>query len=483
MARELVLRWGPIPGTAQEAFFDDDTPDGTLLFTGGWGSGKTMTLTAKMLKLSALNAPLPGIWTVPDYAHIHDTILPTLTDTDPDTGDPWFLTPAQFHYHQQRHVLTWDGGGPIQFVSAENPKSIAGPNVAFCGTDEPGSIKRDAWRNTTARVRHPGARLRQRVAAGTPEGLNYLADLFGPDRAASYRKFVMPTTDNTELLRHNPGYLDQVAANASEAELAAYLGGQFVNMTGALAYPAFAAERQLRPLAFTPDLPLRLSFDFNVDPMTLVVGQQFAGPSGLEFHVLEALALNASTVQDVCAAFVERHPTWKAGLWIYGDASGKSRSHQSLKSNYAIIRELLARVGPLTMCVPTQNPAVALRLNTVNALCRNARGVTRLWLNGDPQTPRASPCRDLVKSLEQTVKKPGTDDVWKKPGETVTHCGEALGYWLTMEAPVVKPSAAVAAIKAPSVGAGASLALQRIRDAKTARLRADLAKLQEMGRV
>lgn len=96
---EIEIWWAPIPKTDQAKFFDDDTPDASILFQGGWGSGKTMTLTAKMLKLSAINAPLTGLWTVPDYAHIHDTILPMMEDTDPDTGKPWFLHPAQFHYH------------------------------------------------------------------------------------------------------------------------------------------------------------------------------------------------------------------------------------------------------------------------------------------------------------------------------------------------------------------------------------------------
>jgi len=448
MPRELVIRWGPIPGTAQEQFFDDDTPEGTLLFTGGWASGKTMTLAAKMLKLSAMNAPLPGIWCVPDYGHIHDTILPTLTDTDPDTGEPWFLGPSQMHYHETRHVLSWEGGGNVLFVTAENPRSIAGPNVAFCGTDEPGSIKQEAWRNTIARVRHPSAKLRQKVAAGTPEGLNYLAEQFGPDMAEGYRKYVMPTRDNVELLKHHPEYLEQVKANATEAELAAYLDGKFVNMTGALAYSAFTAERQMRPIDLDPTLPLRISFDFNVDPMSAVVGQQRMGPYGPEFAVYEAIAIMASTVFDVCAEVIKRYPRWTPGVVVYGDASGKSRTHQSLKSNYDHIRSALGQIGPVTLKVPTANPPVALRLNSVNRLCMDARNVTRLWLNGDPQTPRSSPCRELVKSLQQTVKKSGTDDVWKKPGETITHTGDALGYWLTMEAPAQTMRPSVASITA-----------------------------------
>ena len=60
--REVGIWWTPIPGTAQESFFNDDTPEAALLLSGGWGTGKTMTLTGKMLKLSAINAPLPVVW-------------------------------------------------------------------------------------------------------------------------------------------------------------------------------------------------------------------------------------------------------------------------------------------------------------------------------------------------------------------------------------------------------------------------------------
>jgi hypothetical protein len=479
---ELVIPWAPIAGTAQEAFFDDDTPDGYLLFTGGWGSGKTSALVAKMLKLSAINAPLPGIWCVPDYNHVHDTILPTLTAPDPDTGRPWFLSASDFSYHQQSgndgpaHRFCWRGGGQIWFVSGENADSIAGPNVAFCGTDEPGSINQKAWRNTVARVRHNAAKLRQKIAAGTPEGLNYLADLFGPDRAEGYHVYRMDTRDNPNL---PPSYLEQVMANATEAELAAYLEGKFVNMVGALAYSAFSAEHQMRAdLAADPALPLRVSFDFNVNPMTVVVGQQIAGPRGVEFHVLRSIALMGSTVMDACDALVRHYPAWPAGVVVYGDASGKNRSHQSLRSNYDIIRERLTPLGPFTLKVPTANPAVALRVNSVNVLCRNAKGETRLWLAGDPKAPRTAPTRELVKSLQGTVKKSGTDDIQKKPGETVSHLSDALGYWLTTEAPASKPSAPVATWGGPTDRAQTSAALALIKRQKSDALRAELAKLK-----
>lgn len=472
--RELVIRWAPIEGTAQEPAFDNDVPDAYILLQGGWGSGKTLWLTAKGLKLSAINYPLRGLWCVPDYGHIEDTVLETLKSTDPDTGLPWLLDSTQFHYNASKKLLTWEGGGPIQFVTGENPDSIAGPNVAFALIDEPGSVPQKAWKNTVARVRHPGAKLRQKCAAGTSEGLNYLADLFGPDRDEGYFKYVMRTTDNRELLKHHPKYLEQVMANATEAELASYLEGKTVNMAGGLAYPMFDAERQYRPLEKNLGLPLRITFDFNVDPMSAIVGQQWPGPAGTEYGVLAALALPVSTVDQMCDELIKRYPQHGAGLVIYGDASGKARSQQSLRSNYDIIKDRLKVIGPLVDKVPQSNPAVTRRLNSVNRLCLDARQVCRLFVNGDAQSPRSAPTRDLVRSLQQTIKKPGTDDIWKKPGETHTHLGDALGYWLDTEEPAQRPMAGVATIKAPSAGSHVSGALAEIRREKTERRRREL---------
>lgn len=480
--RELVLRWAPIPGTAQEAFFDNDEPDAYLLFQGGWGAGKTLTLTAKMLKLSAINYPLRGLWCVPDYAHIEDTILETIKSIDPETGERWLLEDRQFHYNASKKLFTWEAGGPIQFVTGENPDSIAGPNVAFAGMDEPGSSPPKAWKNTVARVRHPAAVLRQKVAAGTSEGLNHIADLFGPDRDEGYHKFVMSTLENQELLRHHPKYREQVSAMATEAELQAYLEGLTVNMAGGLAYPAFNADQQYAPVAFNAGLPLRLAFDFNVDPMSLIIGQQWPGAAGTEYGVLRALALPVSTVDQTCDEFLKLYPSHPAGLVIYGDATGKNRSPQSHRSNYDIITDRLKGVGPISLKVPTANPPVTTRLNSVNRLCRDGRGVRRLFLNGNAQQPRTSPTRELVRSLHQTIKKPGTDDIWKKQGETVSHLSDALGYWLTTEEPAQKPSITVATIQAPAARSHVSNAVQELRAQKTARRRRELEELAKRGR-
>ena len=447
---DISIWWAPIPGTPQELFFDDDTPDAALLFAGGWGAGKTMTLTAKMLKLSALNNPLPIIWIVPKYDHITRVILPQLQDVDDHSDQPWFLQPDQFVFHKTDKILTWDGGGPIWFVSADHPESIAGPNVAAAGVDEPGQIDQQAWKNTVARVRHARARLRQTVAAGTPEDLDWMQDLFfDPERPERYRTYRMSTRDNRELLERHPDYLAQVMENASEAEIASYVEGMQAPLTGAPAYPAFDEARHWVtdvPPA-DPQLPLRLSFDFNVNPMVCVIGQIAPGASGPELAIPDLIALfGGSTVDQTCDEIISRYPSWSAGIVIYGDASGRNRSVTNLRGNYALIEDRLKAIVPtvhgkplLENKVPMSNPAVASRLSAVNRLLKDATGLTRLFIRKTLPAKRAT-TRALVRSLQRTRKKDGTDDLDKPAGETVTHAADALGYLVAAEFPVLKPS-------------------------------------------
>jgi hypothetical protein len=89
--------------------------------------------------------------------------------------------------------------------------------------------------------------------------------------------------------------------------------------------------------------------------------------------------------------------------------------------------------------VPTANPSVTESMNAVNRLLLDAHGNTRLWIRKtDPR--RQCPTREIVKSLQRTSKKSGTDDIEKKPGETHTHAGEALRYLAAVEFPVLTPT-------------------------------------------
>jgi hypothetical protein len=428
-----------------DVFYDLHVPGWENYLAEGFinhNSGKTMSLWAKVLKLSAINQGLPGIWVVPQYDHIIHTILPKLEELDPATGEPWFLRPGEYEYRKQDHEIHWPGGGPIWFKSGEHASAIAGPNVAWAAVDEPSSIPQDAWRNTCARVRHTSAKLRQTVAAGTLEQLGWLDEyFFDPERPARYKRYVMSTAQNTELLKYDPTYLDRIQENATEAEKKAFVEGRGVMLDGQPAYHVFDADRQWREDVpeFDQAQPLVLCCDFNVSPMCWVIGQRRIGPAGPEAHVLEGCTLEVATTDTACDAVLAKFPSAPAGWLVYGDCNGRNRSVQSHRSNYDIIAQRLSLSGPVKLKVPSSNPPIAERLSAVNRLCLSASGHTRLWVR--KWLPyRECPTRGLVRSLQRSKVRAGREDLEKKPGETVTHAADALGYWIAAEWPVTKPT-------------------------------------------
>jgi hypothetical protein len=459
---DIVIRWGPIEGTAQELVLDDLTPEAKLLFTGGYGSGKTTTQLAKTFQLSAINGDIPGIMLVPDYGHFEDTILEKIKSVDPATGRRWFVEDSQFNYRITRHgshILEWEGGGDWHIMSAVRPNSIKGPERAWMTADEPGIATWDAWRNAVNRVRHQLAVLRQVCAFGTSEGLNWLAQLFTEAHEASYyRVYKMRTADNRELLKYQPDYMKQVLEHATEQEAKSYLDGEMVNLTGATAYSTFDRATHWRTdVPIDPHLPLRISFDFNVDPMACVIGQIVKGTRGPELNVIDAVIRGSSWTPEVCQILVERYGRdksraqfgamgargWPGGCIVYGDATGGSRSTTSLKSNYQLIEEILGSEFPGFKIHPSAasriNPAVPERLNAMKAIFRNALGHVRCYVRKtDPAS--LSTTYQLVRSLEMTQIAPGTMHIQKPAGETHSHASDALGYLVCAEFPVVKPS-------------------------------------------
>jgi hypothetical protein len=353
-------------------------------------------------------------------------------------------------------LFQWEGGGDWLVKSACT--RLVGANMAWVGADEPGLNAYKAYKDMVARLRHPSAALRQLVLAGTPEGLNWLAELFGEESSALYFVYSLDTRENTELMESHPQYVQDILRNSTAQEAAAYVSGAFSNLSGALVYVTFARKTHYRELAPPdPNLPLVFTFDFNVDPMCCIVGQKRPGPYGPEAHVVDAVIENNSWTPQTCETLIRRYGIeaatkafgfrgsrgWPAGAICYGDATGNSRTPNSNKTNWQWIREMLGPHFPSFRIHESvtrgYNPPELARTDAVNVLLRNALGETRLWMR------RRDPIQNdavykLVRSLEQTIKAPGQSHIHKPAGETHTHPSDALGYWIAAEWPVLRPT-------------------------------------------
>src|SRR5690606_19488713 len=70
-------------------------------------------------------------------------------------------------------------------------------------------------------------------------------------------------------------------------------------------------------------LPIILSFDFNVNPMTAVLAQQ---TSVNTLTVFDEFVLKNSSTPELCMAIRGKYKKWMGRIIVTGDASGRNRN-------------------------------------------------------------------------------------------------------------------------------------------------------------
>jgi hypothetical protein len=137
-------------------------------------------------------------------------------------------------------------------------------------------------------------------------------------------------------------------------------------------------------------------------------------------------ARGGSGTRDACAEFLRRYPKHKAGVIVYGDASGHQQQTTGW-SDYELIREYFREHSTTRMeyRTPRSNPAVKDRVNLVNSKLRSADGEIGMAVDGK--------CKELIADFEQVLYKEGSWTVDKDRDRMRTHASDALGYLLWQE--------------------------------------------------
>lgn len=287
-----------------------------------------------------------------------------------------------------------------------------------------------------ARLRRiPGIRHNFLITAtnpGEPDSFWYKYFIEGSEKSPSRFVFYSITTDNPYL---DAPYVDQLLRDLSLLEAERYIRGRWISIGGKGIYHAYSEDRNFIRRAFVPDKtkPLRLCFDFNVadgKPQSCALFQFIRG----EWHFYgESIIDNANWCLDNLDDFeangllswtdtdgsVMRFPSYM----IYGDATGRSKSANSLYSNYELIsgwfsqRKLISSLE-----VPRSNPPLVTRWTTVNALCQNAKQEVRLYVH--------ETCPVLNQGMKLARKKEGTalEDDSKRYQHVTTAVGYAVWY-------------------------------------------------------
>lgn len=107
-----------------------------------------------------------------------------------------------------------------------------------------------------------------------------------------------------------------------------------------------------------PEYPLWMSFDFNLDPCSVLISQKIDLPLSLGggcFHYREHQVVGS--IHQLCAEIRRQgyldHPS---GFLITGDSSGQNYSTNTLVNNYDIIRSELQAIDPQLIDTTKRNP-------------------------------------------------------------------------------------------------------------------------------
>ena len=395
-----------------------------IFLGGGIGAGKTAVGSLWAIKkVTQTPRDVYGLIVSNTYSQLYDTTVRafySLLESSRIAVQPRQLPrtrgPSDILVHNGDHWVR------ILLRSLDHYDKLSGLEIGFYWVDECWLTKPEAIDVLNGRLRDRRMENRQALFTTT---------LDSPD-SWMFSRFVENYNDRLQDIIYaktadNPnlpeGYLETLQSTYAEATFKRMVLAEWVTLDSEQIYTSFSRESNVAPVSYEPTLPLLWSHDFNIGhgkPMSSVVCQYHHNSE--TFAVIDEIILERSDTNDAVAEFEARWGSHKAGVVIYGDASGNARDTRSRATDYEILR----RAGFTNQKVPRANPGIRERHITVNALLRDAKGQNRVLISPE--------CKTVIKGLESTSLKKGSgyieDDT--NPSQHVT---TALGYLLVVENP------------------------------------------------
>lgn len=311
-------------------------------------------------------------------------------------------------------ILT--NGSVISLKGADNYDSLRGTGINFVVLDEFAFMSKEVW----TEVIRPSLTDTNGTAMfiGTPDGLNYFYEIYQKEKenqdfkSWTFKTIDSPFIDNLEV--------EKARAELDERTFRQEYEASFETAQG-LVYYNFSKDN-IKELKSIPELPILLSFDFNFSeaPMTTSICQI---PND-RLHVLETVNTN-SDLHEHCKRLNEKLKSYNYNgeIIIYGDAT-KVHSIESNATNWQIVKQHFPRA---TYKVPSSNPAILDRVNSVCSMIKNTNGLIKMFVS-----PKCTP---LIEDFNLICWKEGKRDI-DKSNIKLTHNSDNIGYLVWQEFPL-----------------------------------------------
>ncbi|PSB26201.1 terminase large subunit domain-containing protein [Stenomitos frigidus] len=416
-------------------------PYKTILLRGGVNSGKSTAGAAFACSRAQLDPASRGLITANSYGQLTTSTLISLAEFCRKYHVP--LSPRAETVEETAKMiadrrLCKIGEASVLVLSAEaftgktedSQERGRGLQIRWFWADEWAYAKGGAFNTLIGRLGRGDGELKGLgLITSSPNKnnpFNWVYDLFdNPDRDEAKRKIYVsincPTAENKHA---DADYIDGLLASYTPELAEIELQGGYVKISIGKVFGYFDRSRHgltgtdAVDFDYEAALDLQIGFDFNRNPATCLIAQRRGNDI---FFIREFYLPNSDTFQ-LARAVCEwlREQGHRQNIYIYGDASGNSKTANSEKSNWQIVWEALKQYGFKSQCrkrYSDSNPGILDSVISVNTLLMHGRVFVLL-----------SRCPELVKDLEQLVWK--DDAIDKKTDPMRSHEGDILRYIL-----------------------------------------------------
>lgn len=395
---------------------------------GGYGSGKSLAISKRMIALSVFNAPYPCLLVSPTYKMAKRTVIPTIKGLLKNRRIKYTYN-ASDHYFRI-YYKGWVGN--LWIGSGKDPDSLKGSNLAAAGMDEPFLQELAVLEQLTARVREPNARHSEIAAAGTPEGIGgwgydlIEGDEDDPDSLRSkyledggMSVYRAKTSENLALPQH---YLDNLRRTYDKKMLEAYFDGQFVQISNKLVYYNFT-DKNVKHIQ-DPGGKLCVGLDFNVDPMAGIVFRTH----GNHMHIMDEQETPNSDTEKWMKKIHEKYPNRIEEA--YPDPTGKNRSTKAPagRTDFTLIENKNKAFGdyPSARVYAKKQQSVRDRINSTN------KKLEDLTLTISPK------CKKLILYLKSFATDKQNEPAQKAMGHLLDGATYPVAYKFPIKKPVIQ---------------------------------------------
>lgn len=330
------------------------------------------------------------------------------------------LEPITIYKSESNRLIKTITGGSVKCWSMEKPRAGRGRKYKRVILDEFAFAKnpKESW---TKAIRPTLTDLKGDAwFLSTPNGKNnYFYDICQMElRNKSYKTFHMPSSTNPFIEQEE---LDAIREELDELTWEQEFLAEFIDFNGRPFAYSFRAEKHVatedNPIGeIDPGLPLDLSFDFNVDPITCIASQH--SEDKRKIRVFKEFRLKSSDIYELCDAIIAEYGD-NYYFRVTGDASGNNRSAMvSDNLNYYKIIKKRLQLDKGQIKVPGANP-----------LHRNSRTLLNSILKRHPDFLIDPSCQHLIADCK-FVQCKSNGEIDKGEDAHQGHLFDCLRYYL-----------------------------------------------------